>query len=148
MVRGSTCLFVWNGSRFALIKSSDTTWWILLMLQMLQAHFLWVSLRYSHYIFHWTSQSDGNNCKSWSFGHKSSNFQLNWIDDCIYSADAINRIKYAHSKGHQIGSHTWSHYDLSTLTWDQSMFGQIYKSIPFLIVLFLVHDEMWRVECT
>lgn len=27
-----------------------------------------------------------------------------------------------------IGSHTWAHKDLSTLTWDQ------------------IHDEMWRVE--
>ncbi|ELU38813.1 carbohydrate esterase family 4 protein [Rhizoctonia solani AG-1 IA] len=43
----------------------------------------------------------------------------------------LRRVKYAYDKGHQIGSHTWAHKDLSThpqLTWDQ------------------VHDEMWRVE--
>ncbi|CAE6401881.1 unnamed protein product [Rhizoctonia solani] len=47
---------------------------------------------------------------------------------CIYDADNQKRVKYAYDKGHQIGSHTWAHEDLSTLTWDQ------------------VHDEMWRVE--
>ncbi|CCO29969.1 hypothetical protein BN14_03993 [Rhizoctonia solani AG-1 IB] len=41
---------------------------------------------------------------------------------------SLRRVKYAHEKGHQIGSHTWGHKDLSTLSWDQ------------------VHDEMWRVE--
>ncbi|QRW07453.1 chitin deacetylase [Ceratobasidium sp. AG-Ba] len=38
------------------------------------------------------------------------------------------RVKYLYDKGHQIASHTWSHANLSTLSWDQ------------------VHDEMWRVE--
>jgi len=47
---------------------------------------------------------------------------------CIYDADNQKRVKYAYDKGHQIASHTWSHADLTTLTWDQ------------------VHDEMWRVE--
>ncbi|KAF5327284.1 hypothetical protein D9619_004031 [Psilocybe cf. subviscida] len=47
---------------------------------------------------------------------------------CIYDADEVKRVQYAYQKGHQIGSHTWSHADLSTLTWDQ------------------IHDEMWRVE--
>jgi peptidoglycan/xylan/chitin deacetylase (PgdA/CDA1 family) len=47
---------------------------------------------------------------------------------CIYDADNVKRIKYLHSKGHQLASHTWGHKDLATLTWDQ------------------VHDEMWRVE--
>ncbi|ELU37258.1 carbohydrate esterase family 4 protein [Rhizoctonia solani AG-1 IA] len=50
------------------------------------------------------------------------------FDDCIYHPDNVNRIKYLYGKGHQIGSHTWGHKDLTTLTWDQ------------------VHDEMWRVE--
>jgi len=48
--------------------------------------------------------------------------------DCIYSADSMKRVKYAYSHGHQIGSHTWSHPHLTTLTWDQ------------------IHDEMWKVE--
>ncbi|KAJ7470814.1 carbohydrate esterase family 4 protein [Mycena latifolia] len=36
---------------------------------------------------------------------------LNW--DCIYNQAA--GLKYAYGKGHQIGSHTWSHADLTTL---------------------------------
>ncbi|KAF8150188.1 carbohydrate esterase family 4 protein [Crassisporium funariophilum] len=47
---------------------------------------------------------------------------------CIYDADSAKRVLYAYQKGHQIASHTWSHSDLTTLTWDQ------------------IHDEMWRVE--
>ncbi|KAF5359809.1 hypothetical protein D9756_003631 [Leucocoprinus leucothites] len=47
---------------------------------------------------------------------------------CIYDADNVKRVNYVLSKGHQVGSHTWSHKDLATLTWDQ------------------IHDEMWRVE--
>ncbi|KXN81195.1 Peptidoglycan-N-acetylglucosamine deacetylase [Leucoagaricus sp. SymC.cos] len=47
---------------------------------------------------------------------------------CIYDEDNVKRVNYVLSKGHQIGSHTWSHKDLTTLTWDQ------------------IHDEMWRVE--
>ncbi|KAL1744460.1 carbohydrate esterase family 4 protein [Schizophyllum fasciatum] len=47
---------------------------------------------------------------------------------CIYDEDLADRIKYAHDQGHQLGSHTWSHADLTTLSWDQ------------------IHDEMWRVE--
>jgi len=37
----------------------------------------------------------------------------NW--SCIYDDDNISNIKYAYSKGHMIGSHTWAHKDLSTL---------------------------------
>ncbi|KAF5374529.1 hypothetical protein D9615_009071 [Tricholomella constricta] len=47
---------------------------------------------------------------------------------CIYDADEIKRVRYAYDHGHQVASHTWSHKDLNTLTWDQ------------------IHDEMWRVE--
>ncbi|QRW06017.1 GMC oxidoreductase [Ceratobasidium sp. AG-Ba] len=46
----------------------------------------------------------------------------------FFNGNNCMRVKYAYSKGHQIGSHTWAHKDLTTLTWDQ------------------VHDEMWRVE--
>ncbi|KAJ7067802.1 hypothetical protein C8F01DRAFT_1333220 [Mycena amicta] len=38
----------------------------------------------------------------------------NW--DCIYNADRISDVKYAYAAGHMIGSHTWSHADLTTLT--------------------------------
>ncbi|KZP17885.1 carbohydrate esterase family 4 protein [Athelia psychrophila] len=47
---------------------------------------------------------------------------------CIYSETDVKRVKYAYSQGHQVASHTWSHSDLTTLTFDQ------------------IHDEMWRVE--
>jgi peptidoglycan/xylan/chitin deacetylase (PgdA/CDA1 family) len=49
---------------------------------------------------------------------------------CIYDDARASGLLYTYNKGHEIGSHTWSHSDLSTLTFDQ------------------VHDEMWRVECT
>ncbi|KAF7374280.1 Carbohydrate esterase family 4 protein [Mycena sanguinolenta] len=48
--------------------------------------------------------------------------------DCIYNAAEQQRVKYAYNAGHMIGSHTWAHKDLTTLSWDQ------------------IHDEMWRVE--
>jgi peptidoglycan/xylan/chitin deacetylase (PgdA/CDA1 family) len=48
--------------------------------------------------------------------------------DCIYNPDAMARVKLAYSHGHMIGSHTWAHLDLATLSWDR------------------IHDEMWRVE--
>ncbi|KAJ6620018.1 glycoside hydrolase/deacetylase [Mycena sp. CBHHK59/15] len=48
--------------------------------------------------------------------------------ECIYNADEQKRVKYAYDHGHMIGSHTWAHLDLTTLTWDK------------------IHDEMWRVE--
>ncbi|KAF5374533.1 hypothetical protein D9615_009075 [Tricholomella constricta] len=47
---------------------------------------------------------------------------------CIYTEDNAKRVKYAHDKGHQVASHTWSHAHLNTLNWDQ------------------LHDEFWRVE--
>lgn len=41
----------------------------------------------------------------------------NW--DCIYDADRISDVKYAYAAGHMIGSHTWSHADLPTLSTPQ-----------------------------
>jgi hypothetical protein len=38
----------------------------------------------------------------------------NW--DCIYDADRISDVKYAYAAGHMIGSHTWSHADLTALS--------------------------------
>ncbi|KAL0947886.1 hypothetical protein HGRIS_010521 [Hohenbuehelia grisea] len=49
-------------------------------------------------------------------------------DGCIYSPDNQERVRHAFNNGHQVASHTWSHKDLNTLSWDQ------------------LHDEMWRVE--
>ncbi|KAI0061674.1 glycoside hydrolase/deacetylase [Artomyces pyxidatus] len=50
----------------------------------------------------------------------------NW--ECVYDSSTISSLKSAYNSGHQIGSHTWHHYDLTTLSWDQ------------------IHDEMWRTE--
>ncbi|KAF9533665.1 chitin deacetylase [Crepidotus variabilis] len=47
---------------------------------------------------------------------------------CIYDQASVDRVKYVYNSGHLIGSHTWAHKDLTTLSWDQ------------------IHDEMWRVE--
>ncbi|KAF9037628.1 carbohydrate esterase family 4 protein [Panaeolus papilionaceus] len=51
-----------------------------------------------------------------------------FFNECIYDDAQAKRVLYAYQKGHQIASHTWSHADLTTLTWDQ------------------IHDEMYRVE--
>ncbi|KAJ7063607.1 hypothetical protein C8F01DRAFT_1082025 [Mycena amicta] len=48
--------------------------------------------------------------------------------DCIYSSARIADMKYAYAAGHQIGSHTWSHADLTSLSTAQ------------------VQDGMYRVE--
>ncbi|KAJ7767238.1 carbohydrate esterase family 4 protein [Mycena metata] len=45
---------------------------------------------------------------------------------CIYNM--ADKVKYAHAHGHMIGSHTYAHKDLTTLTSDQ------------------IHNEMWLVE--
>ncbi|KAJ7806876.1 hypothetical protein B0H14DRAFT_1564896 [Mycena olivaceomarginata] len=45
----------------------------------------------------------------------------NW--DCIYNPDRIGDIKYAYAAGHMIGSHTWSHADLTTLSTAQIQDG-------------------------
>ncbi|KAG9019782.1 Carbohydrate esterase 4 protein [Tulasnella sp. 427] len=41
----------------------------------------------------------------------------NW--QCIYTNDNVNRLKYLYNAGHQVASHTWHHYDWTTLTNDQ-----------------------------
>jgi len=38
---------------------------------------------------------------------------------CIFDQDRVANLKYALSNGHEIGSHTWSHPDLTTLNSDQ-----------------------------
>ncbi|KAJ7249751.1 carbohydrate esterase family 4 protein [Mycena haematopus] len=50
----------------------------------------------------------------------------NW--DCIYNADRVTSVEYVYSKGHMIGSHTWSHPDLRTLSTSQ------------------IQDQMFRME--
>jgi peptidoglycan/xylan/chitin deacetylase (PgdA/CDA1 family) len=36
--------------------------------------------------------------------------------DCIYNPDRIADIKYAYAAGHMVGSHTWAHADLTSLS--------------------------------
>lgn len=50
----------------------------------------------------------------------------NW--DCIYDSNIIATVQHVYNAGHMIASHTWSHPDLTTLTWDQ------------------IHNEMWLIE--
>jgi len=38
---------------------------------------------------------------------------------CIYTEENAKRVKWILSKGHMLASHTWSHANLSTLTFDQ-----------------------------
>ncbi|KAI5120411.1 hypothetical protein M0805_006912 [Coniferiporia weirii] len=48
--------------------------------------------------------------------------------DCIYDDSVITSLRHAYASGHLIASHTWSHPDLTTLSWDE------------------IHDQMWKVE--
>ncbi|KAH8111367.1 glycoside hydrolase/deacetylase [Phellopilus nigrolimitatus] len=48
--------------------------------------------------------------------------------DCIYDDSTIASLRHAYASGHLIGSHTWAHLDLTTLSWDD------------------IHDQMWKVE--
>ncbi|KAJ8090161.1 hypothetical protein PM082_018748 [Marasmius tenuissimus] len=47
---------------------------------------------------------------------------------CIYDQEHMDQVKFAYQQGHQVGSHTWRHADLATLSADE------------------VNDEMQRVE--
>jgi len=38
---------------------------------------------------------------------------------CIYAPEDVKRVKYVYDKGHMVASHTWSHKNLSTLTYQQ-----------------------------
>ncbi|KIJ57391.1 carbohydrate esterase family 4 protein, partial [Sphaerobolus stellatus SS14] len=51
----------------------------------------------------------------------------NW--ECVYDDAMVTALQTAYADGHEFGSHTWHHYDLTTLPWDGT--GGI-------------HDEMWR----
>ncbi|ODN74206.1 hypothetical protein L202_07652 [Cryptococcus amylolentus CBS 6039] len=46
--------------------------------------------------------------------------------ECIY--DRADQIKALYDAGHTLGSHTWSHADVTELSWDE------------------FHDELWKVE--
>ncbi|KAF9552564.1 carbohydrate esterase family 4 protein [Agrocybe pediades] len=51
-----------------------------------------------------------------------------FFNDCIYDQGPASWVLNAFKNGHQIGSHTWAHLDLTTLSWDD------------------IHDQMWKVE--
>ncbi|KAJ7732679.1 hypothetical protein B0H16DRAFT_174414 [Mycena metata] len=57
----------------------------------------------------------------------------NW--DCIYNADRISDVKYAYAAGHMIGSHTWSHADLTTLSTAQIQDGMFRMEEAFSRIL-------------
>ena len=42
-----------------------------------------------------------------------------YVDRCIYAEESVAHVKFAHSQGHQIGSHTWAHKNLSTSASEQ-----------------------------
>ncbi|KAJ7628943.1 hypothetical protein FB45DRAFT_919611 [Roridomyces roridus] len=47
-------------------------------------------------------------------GAKATFFMNGNNFDCIYNPDRISDVKYAYAAGHMIGSHTWSHADLTS----------------------------------
>ncbi|KAF7301171.1 hypothetical protein MIND_00681600 [Mycena indigotica] len=57
----------------------------------------------------------------------------NW--DCIYNPDRISDVKYAYAAGHMIGSHTWSHADLPTLSTAQIQDGMFRMEEAFSRIL-------------
>ncbi|KAJ7666319.1 carbohydrate esterase family 4 protein [Mycena rosella] len=65
-----------------------------------------------------TVTAAGGNCTFFVNG-------LNW--DCIYDPAQQDGLKYAYGMGHQIGSHTWSHADLTNVT-DAQMDSEFTKN--------------------
>ncbi|KAJ7038358.1 hypothetical protein C8F04DRAFT_359392 [Mycena alexandri] len=55
--------------------------------------------------------------------------------DCIYNAARISDVKYAYAAGHMIGSHTWSHADLTTLSTAQIQDGMFRMEEAFSRIL-------------
>ena len=58
-----------------------------------------------------------------------------YVDCCIDAEESVARVKFAYSQGSQIGSHTWAHKNLSTLTSEQVNFemARTEKAIQRLI---------------
>ncbi|KAJ6464878.1 carbohydrate esterase family 4 protein, partial [Mycena sanguinolenta] len=57
----------------------------------------------------------------------------NW--DCIYNPDRISDVQYAYTAGHMIGSHTWSHADLTQLSTAQIQDGMYRMEEAFSRIL-------------
>ena len=66
----------------------------------------------------------------WVFKQSFTSGSLKYSDlgRCIYSPDSINRVKFIYGQGHMVASHTWSHKDLTQLTWDQRKYPFLYSS--------------------
>ncbi len=75
------------------------------------------------------SSVDGNNC-GYLFSPRRSQL-TRFTDECIYDQAEIDRVKYVYNAGHQVASHTWSHADLTTLTWDQSSSLDLFLRLRF-----------------
>jgi peptidoglycan/xylan/chitin deacetylase (PgdA/CDA1 family) len=57
----------------------------------------------------------------------------NW--DCIYNPDRISDVQYVYAAGHMIGSHTWSHVDLTTISTVQIQDGMFRMEEAFSRIL-------------
>jgi peptidoglycan/xylan/chitin deacetylase (PgdA/CDA1 family) len=55
--------------------------------------------------------------------------------DCIYNSAAVDRVKYAFNAGHMIGSHTWSHASLTSLSTAQIQDGMFRMEEAFSRIL-------------
>ena len=62
---------------------------------------------------------NGNNCTFLPVPLLHHTIAHLYVDHCIYAEESVARVKFAYSLGHQIGSHTWAHKNLSTLTSEQ-----------------------------
>jgi len=51
-----------------------------------------------------------------TFFFNGNNVELAPNFECIYDADQQKRVKYIYDHGHQVGSHTWAHLHLPTLS--------------------------------
>ncbi|PBK82558.1 glycoside hydrolase/deacetylase, partial [Armillaria gallica] len=65
-----------------------------------------------------------------------------FINGCIYGDTEIAALQNAYSKGHQIGSHTWAHKDLATLTTNEvesefTLTDMALEKIPGIKVAFM-----------
>ncbi|KAF9255460.1 carbohydrate esterase family 4 protein [Marasmius fiardii PR-910] len=62
--------------------------------------------------------------------------------DCIYDQDRVSDIQYTYSAGHQIGSHTWSHANLTILSKDQIVDGLYRMEEAFAKILGVLPNIM------
>ncbi|KAJ7129889.1 hypothetical protein C8R43DRAFT_931089 [Mycena crocata] len=68
-------------------------------------------------------------------GAKATFFMNGYNWQCIYSPTVIADVKYAYAAGHMIGSHTWSHADLTELSTAQIQDGMFRMEEAFSRIL-------------